>query len=179
MDPDLLAAREMALLQRLEAGPDELVRGEQKGAIQEEFGDIYTAYLAVIRQESQPLEALKRAIFLQWYAFIEPYHITGAGELDGTDQRGVMEAFERALEEGWADEEAQYMVHWYNSITCWYFDAFRSLPRLAQLLTEDHPAIDLTAHMSTGTLSSRGMMGDYFDDMVHGQREHGVFWDGR
>jgi hypothetical protein len=108
-------------------------------------------------------------MFLQWYAFIEPYHITGAGELDGTDQRSVMEAFERALEEGWADEEAQYMVHWYNSITCWYFDAFRLLPRLAHLLTEEHPAIGLSRHISTSTLSSRRMMGDYFDDMVHGQ----------
>jgi hypothetical protein len=62
MHLDLLAAREIALLQRLDAGPEELVRGEQKGAIQEEFGGIYTACLAVIRQESQPLEALKRAM---------------------------------------------------------------------------------------------------------------------
>lgn len=169
MDLDSLAAREVALLQRLTEGADPAFEDGQQRAIQGEFGAIYAAYLLAIRQGDQLLEALKRASFLQWYAFIEPFYITGAGELARTDQRYVMEAFEHALEEGWIDEEARCMLNWYNSITPWYFDEFRSLPRLAQLLIEEHPTIDLAQHISTRYLRSRGMMGQYFDEMVQGQ----------
>jgi hypothetical protein len=162
----LLTAREESLVSRLEHFREsgELDRQSVIRAIQHEFETIYLSYVSLLKEHDRPLEALKRAVFLQWYAFIEPFHITGAGQLPDEEQQFVMEQFERAREEGWVDEEAIYMLHW-------YFDKWASQPSLGQLLGESHRAIDLTKHLSTTELARRGMMGQYFDEMAKGQIE--------
>jgi hypothetical protein len=141
-----LAAEEDRLLQRIKAIhgllEEKAARLHAEGII-DAYTAVYRAYADLITDPSQGDEALKRALFLQWIAIIEPTPFTGIGALDGQTQRHVLEAVQRRIAEGRVDDELLVMLRWYHSITEWYFDDFPNLPILRCFLRDAYPDIRL------------------------------------
>jgi hypothetical protein len=167
MDLDVLADKEQALLQRLQRLGDEGVRdGQDHDDIQQRYSEIYHCLVSMLSSESRRLEALKRAVYLQWIALLEPPQVTGMIGPGRETASTVLATVDKALREGWYDEELEWMLRWCNSITPWYFDGYRSLPDLGRLLATEDPDIDLAQHLDLASLPRRGQMGSYFGDMA-------------
>jgi hypothetical protein len=115
-------------------------------------------------------EALKRLVFLWWYAQAEPSHLSGVGEFPADLSQRVGESLTRAVRAG-IDEEFRRMLVWYYTITDWHFEAL--VPTIASTLRPMVP-LNRLADGSTDlspidTDSERGLMGDYFRSMRYSQ----------
>lgn len=165
-----------------EKGPYLQARG-----VLDAYAAVYDAYVALIDDTSDGTEALKRALFLQWIAFVEPDAFTGIGALDRGTQHRVLEEVQRRIVEDHADTELIWMLRWYDSMTAWYFDDIFDdggkptpqtawyfegcveLPGLRRFLRDKHGDIQLAAIFTTGSLDHRGQMGEYWLAMLQSQ----------
>ena len=130
---------------------------------------VYHAYADLITDPSQGDEALKRTLFLQWIAFIEPTAFTGIGELDREKQHHVLEAIQRGIAEGRVDHELVWMLRWYDSITEWYFDDFPDFPVLRSFLQDKYPDIRLASIFTREALQGKRQMRVDWLDTLQGQ----------
>ena len=126
--------------------------------------------------EQENLEALKRALFLQWYAAIEPSAFTGIPETAplGTDEglRGEAESqvlgeVDRRVREGQLDNELHWMLPLYYSIQEWYFDTREGLGG-AQLPICQRNRQDEWTRQDPSGLEGRGQMSEYLLSMLAG-----------
>ncbi len=135
------------------------------------YSKVHRAYVALIADTPEGTEALKRALFLQWIAAIEPTVFTGIAELRLDTQRAVAVDIERRLTHGQADYELMWMLRWYDSVLPWYFDDFADLPQLRQFLEDKYPDIRLARVFTEESLKDRGQMGAYWLEMLRGQEK--------
>ena len=140
----------------------------------EAYRRIHAEY-ARLAVEQENLEALKRALFLQWYAAIEPSAFTGIPETGplGTDEglRGEAESqvlgeVDRRVREGQLDNELHWMLPLYYSIQEWYFDTREGLGALNAYLPTQ-PQDEWTRQDPSG-LEGRGQMSEYLLSMLAG-----------
>ena len=169
-----------------ERGPSLQARG-----VLDAYAAVYDAYVALIDDTPDGTEALKRALFLQWIAFVEPDAFTGIGALDRGAQHRVLEEAQRRIAQGRADTELVWMLRWYDSMTEWYFDdifddggeptpqtawyfeGFAELPGLRRFLRDKHGDIQLAGIFTAESLAHRGQMGEYWLAMLRSQaRRH-------
>jgi hypothetical protein len=136
---------------------------------------IYAEYESVSRRycdlaAAGDPEALKRLVFLWWYAESEPSHLSGVAVFPADLNQRVAESLTRAVRAG-IDEEFHGMLVWYYTVTDWHFEAL--VPKIASMLRPIVP-LNRLADGSTDlgaidTESERGLMGDYFRSMRHSQ----------
>jgi hypothetical protein len=171
-----LAAEEDRLLQRIKAVhgllEDKAARLHAEGIL-DAYNALYHAHADLITDPSQGDEALKRALFLQWIAIIEPTAFTGIGELDRETQHHVLEAVQRRIAEGCVDELVR-MLRWYDTITEWYFDDFPDLPVLRSFLQDKYPDIRFAGIFTREALPGRGPMGVYWLSYCKGRNGSAV-----
>lgn len=110
------------------------------------------------------IEALKRALFLWWFDFIEPSFLTGLHQLDGWE---VLEQLEALTSTNKLDKELEWMLPYYYSITDYYFDAIleNDLPALRKFLDENKNTSLPCKDLLSASLERRGQMGDYWLSM--------------
>lgn len=104
-------------------------------------------------------EALKRAIFIQWYAAVEPAHLTGIGVLHRANELETMRRFAVLQASQGIDTEFARMMQHYDAVAGWYFNAFKTGidPHLiSTMLTEDQETFEYR---------SRGQMGLYWSSL--------------
>jgi len=173
---DDLTAEEDRLLQYIEALSPRpfkeraaLLRVE---GIMSRYDVVYHAYARLATELTSDDEALKRALFLQWVAFVEPTEFTGIDTLDKDTQRTVLEAVQQRITEANAHGELLWMLRWYDSITEWYFDDFPDLPLLWRFRQDKHNAIHLADIFTQERLQGRGQMGAYWLEMLQGQERN-------
>jgi hypothetical protein len=106
------------------------------------FADVHAGYAALVDDLDHGMEALKRALFLQWYARAEPGYITGIHRLYAESEWAVLQQLERRLiglrTEPWAieDEELICMLDCYDDIFGWYLRSLEAFPALQSYLTD-------------------------------------------
>ncbi len=135
-----------------------------------DYDDIYSAYVSNIAKPFDDKEALKRALFLQWYSNIEPTMLTGIGNLNKDLQGDVLKEIQRLLESKDADRELIWMLRWYDSITEWYFEKFSNLSLLQEFLQDKYPNIRLATIFTDESFVGRGQMGVYWQAMFDSQK---------
>lgn len=74
-----------------------------------QYRDIHSEYVALIDDST---EALKRAVFIQWYALSEPNYLTGIGTLDEASKQKITEALKRQIKAS-SDDELRHMLGYY------------------------------------------------------------------
>jgi len=116
---------------------------EAKGAGLGALG-VFAAYAEVHRRytalaEAGSTEALKRALFLQWFAAAEPPFLTGISELDREAERRTAMLTERLCATGTMDEELGWMLPHYFLIASWAFP-LSECPQLSAYCEENEPA---------------------------------------
>jgi len=109
-------------------------------------------------------EALKRAVFIQWYSAVEPRIYTGIGDLSKESEDINIKKLIKVFESDNSDLEFRIMFRHYYSIGNWYFDAFPNINRIVDLLniTNDN----LFAIGNVTNVSNRGQMSKYWESII-------------
>lgn len=164
---DELTAEEDRLSRIIEGASGQI---EDRDHYLEEHG-VYDAY-AIVYQRYVALalrgdvEALKRAIFLQWYAVAEPYWLSGIPDPANLPMRSMLAVANEQITQGSLDIELQWMLPYYFMILEWYVsanyigpvDEFTILINFSRE-NQRHPS-DLI--LDADTFRGRGAMGDYW-----------------
>lgn len=98
------------------------------------YARVHAAYADLAMQGD--MEALKRALFLQWYAVSEPACFTGLWEVMPEPERCVLERIEHLVSTDSLESELVWMLPYYFSISDWYFELHEGLPALTAWLQE-------------------------------------------
>ncbi len=80
------------------------------GEICLEYKKIHQAYADL---SSSDIEALKRGLFIQWYALSEPSYLTGIADLDETTEAKIIEDLNDFIKAKKIDDELIWMLNYY------------------------------------------------------------------
>lgn len=139
---------------------------EEKHAQMEQLG-VFDAYARVHAAYADlaadgDTEALKRALFLQWYAVSEPACFTGLFEMEPEAERRVLERLDHLAGADSLDAELQWMLPYYHAISDFHFDTSEGLPSLKRWLHEHARDHFPEERVRDATLDERGQMGMYW-----------------
>lgn len=138
------------------------------------YREVASGYLQFARSGS--LEALKRALFLCWYAQVEPPCFTGLGNIDSDQILQAKELMVRRLESGDFDDEYAAMIGWYARVADWWFSGAETVPDVTDRVREFTSLACPSDVCEAGEFVGRGAMGAYFLSMTRrnpGRREVG------
>jgi hypothetical protein len=156
-----LHQRESLLMNKIssiKASIDEINRMLVSLNIDDEYRNIFLAYSESVLN----LEALKRAIFLQWYSIAEPFVYTGLKDFDRHTQKNNLQVFIKYEDEGKIDIEFCMMFLHYYAISDWYFNNFFDFsPIVARLLDKKKEY----ANFIFPEMINRGQMGRYWQSL--------------
>ncbi len=141
-----LATLELELAAELEEHRDP-TRTEQR------WREVHSTYA----EQAEVDEALKRALFIQWYAHAEARYVTGIGELDQVAEERVVSLVAERLRRADPDlleAELRHMVAWYRH---WFEPPLSAIPDPAAPPTPEDPPCRMI-ESTTG----RGSMGQYW-----------------
>ena len=164
MNVEDLALEEMKLLsQTLELAGTM----EEKGDKVVYFG-ISSKYSKVHMQYSQlaenSLEALKRGVFISWYALTEPMCYTGIGNLDSTAERTILNALNRRLKNDVTDYELDWMLDYYSNWD-FVFERYTELEHL-QARMKRSEKVEMPEKINRDEMNQRGQMGYYWNSLT-------------
>jgi hypothetical protein len=138
-------------------------RGEQlaKQGVFLSYRQIHEAYTNLGIRDSN-IEALKRAVFLQWYSMSEPPCFSGVGDMKEEAECRVFQRLNDLIVEDQIDDELLWMLPYYYSITDYYLDRFDGYEQLKlfsnipnfRLWADSVPEID--------SLQGRGQLSKYW-----------------
>lgn|ERR1700682_5139429 len=166
---DQLAAREHwcgAEIARIRHINPYLVMPQERTAaydpVIEGWHEIHASYLQIAGTHIvDAREALKRALFIQWYEVAEPFYLTGILDLDDTSKTQVLGHAEKSLTDD-DDVELKEMVAWYGAIADRAFEPSSTGPLFHQYCARGADLSWLTADAQRQTYPARGLMGEYF-----------------
>ncbi|NUO63194.1 MAG: hypothetical protein HOQ11_17285 [Gemmatimonadaceae bacterium] len=134
-----------------------------------EYPAIFATYNDIARDADDPataLEALKRAVFIAWYGFTEPPVQSGIAELPESAIRATLEALDRAIRSGRADDELQWMLAWYHASFGYVFEHFGPVRSLDEFIAHV-PANEALAHREERSrFAGRGQLGVYWSAVL-------------
>lgn len=145
---------------------------------------IYRAYVDLVfngYDNQERMEALKRALFIQWYSVAEPAFMSGIiyigapidefAELDLHRELAILENVQNFILGQAFDSELHWMMDWYYRIYDYYL-TIESFPGIAPLIEYLQSIVKMDHWIVTGVdlpeldrLHGRGQMSDYFVSM--------------
>jgi hypothetical protein len=158
-------AREVA---RATGTVEEQDRQLTRAGVYAEYGAIFSSYVALVSEDPDGLEALKRAAFLAWYAVAQPSVLSGIGDLPESAVRRVFEELDRRCRAGPVDAELRFMVPRYFEVADFAFTRFPGLRGIEAVAGDapDEPRDALPR--SADQFRGRGLMGEYWSAVVRG-----------
>jgi hypothetical protein len=171
--------RLMANVDRVEGQIQEKIRSLEKQGIFRNYTQVHAIYTQLAIEGN--LEALKRALFLQWYASIEPAFLTGipdgsplgtAKTIDEDTQLVILKELERRLVVGNLDDKLKWMIAYAYSLVDYYFEyyfeqhpgLFALRQHVSKINNNVEECIDMNA---TEEMKGRGQMGNYFISIIN------------
>lgn len=142
------------LVETLKGTMEEIESKLESLSIAGKYRAIYKDYNSFFKSTND-LEALKRIIFIQWYAVLEPFAFTGISELNVKLERDNIAFLIDLIAKGLIDEEFKKMIAHYYSISYWYFGADFKPLELAECVPE-------ISEDSGLLFIDRGQMGRYW-----------------
>jgi hypothetical protein len=137
----------------------------ERSGLYGEYPAILNAYIDLFNEPSSSLEALKRALFIVWYAAVEVPTISGIAELPDRSVRTVIEELGARLRSGDADEELHWMLAWYHAHGAHLFEMYVAEPSVERAAREAGPDSWRHARPTQASLRERGQLGDYWRAM--------------
>ena len=130
------------------------------------YKSLHQQYLILFDQATDPsikVEALKRLIFLNWYALLEPSFLTGIGELDEETIYASFKRLNSYLLHDKLDHEFRWMLSYYS---CWDWILLEyAEPQLAALTAFVKSVDTSISHFKQNRreeMNNRGQMGIYW-----------------
>jgi len=173
---DSLAAREAnieAQVLSIPGGREIVERKSGELGIYTEYSEIHQEY-ARLAQVGES-EALKRALFLQWFEYAEPRFLTGIYQLDEKARDDVFQIIEQKCKSADLDTEMKWMIPYYYHIGP-YFDE-KKYPKLTLFSKANPPSKETPAPPKDAHLSNRGLMGRYWQSIKETLIRHKDKWE--
>ena len=134
--------------------------------ISKEYREIHQEYSRLAKSE---LEALKRALFLMWYAISEPDWLTGIGLLDEKSEKRVIKILDRRLKRGITDYELDWMLDYYSNWD-YIFERFSDFKHFQNRL-KSKSKTELPDEIDRLKMEQRGQMGRYWNSLTRFNKE--------
>ncbi|MCO4293077.1 hypothetical protein NF867_09395 [Solitalea sp. MAHUQ-68] len=109
-------------------------------------------------------EALKRGLFIQWYAMTEPNYLTGIDALDEQAEHLIIESLNQRILNNDPDWELKWMLDYYTSWD-WIFDKFKDYEGLRKAI-KIRQANSLPTDIDNDNMNNRGQMGKYWNSLT-------------
>ncbi|WP_128544511.1 hypothetical protein [Larkinella soli] len=126
------------------------------------YKQVHDGYADLAKENN---EALKRGLFLQWYALVEPSFLTGINDIDSQAEKEIIRVLDDQIGENEVDAELYSMVSYYAD---WenVFDRFNGYSNLTQLLKNRLDYDSIILQLKQSDLTSRGQMGIYWQSVI-------------
>jgi hypothetical protein len=128
--------------------------------IPEEYDKIFCEYSRLAAN----LEALKRGVFLQWFAVSEPFTYTGMASLNKEAQKVNISLLSKLFSSCSVDNEFHIMLNHYYNISSWYFDSFLEFKVTMDVIQTWE---NLSSSLKYFSMKDRGRMGEYWESLVN------------
>jgi len=150
----------------------ELYNKEQTEELNEKLNTIFASYKKVHKYYSdlakEEDEALKRGLFIQWYALTEPSYLTGIEELDKMAENNIIDLIEEKIQNNSLDTELKWMINYY-AIWGYVFDRFNNRKGLTELIANKTDSLPPKLFSNKEEMNNRGQMGKYWNSLNHFQ----------
>lgn len=133
---------------------------EQLGTYQD-YRKVYEAYSKLLDNYNEGLEALKRAVFLNWYSFSEPPCFSGLSDLSEQATLIILEKLERTIESDSIDLELKWMLPFYNSVNDLPFSLYKQFHHTRSFLQTANTEL-WRRELNPNVMGLRGQMGEYW-----------------
>jgi hypothetical protein len=143
----------------------------EKLGVFSEYVQIHQEYVSRIGTDASGIEALKRALFIQWYADSEPGCFTGILRIDPFARKRVCVLLDQIISQDGVDDEFQWMLCHYFAISDWSFPVEYNTPNLHRFLKTNTSEKLPERFMD----KNRGIMSHYWTSILN--REPGT-WKG-
>jgi len=166
---ETIAENEKDVLGRLEMDDQEKDMGAEKqpdDKVYQIYNDIFICYV-VLSIHDMNTEALKRAIFLQWYATVQPYPVTGLKTLDPVFQNKALENLAEYLEKGQLDEEFVIMLFHYHKSNPSVFSTYEKNESFEKLFLNTQLTSKAYLILKQIDFNNRGQMGLYWQHILN------------
>ncbi len=131
----------------------------KKNGVFERYKVIHKAYADLHKQD---LEALKRGLFLIWYALVEPPCFTGINDLNAEAENRIIHTLERRLRQNLIDYELEWMLSYYATWD-YVFERFSEYDELQRKLKQADT--ELPSSINKQDMTNRGQMGVYWNSL--------------
>ncbi|WP_125932418.1 hypothetical protein [Hymenobacter glacialis] len=146
----------------------EIYNQEQTSELNNRLMDIFISYRQVHIDYSdlskQNDEALKRGLFIQWYALTEPSYLTGIENIDQDAEAIIIDTIEERICNNTLDKELKWMLNYYATWD-FVFDRFKNRKGLAQVLANKTDYLFPTK-VDRESMKKRGQMGRYWNSLA-------------
>ena len=143
---------------------------EKKEKLNEELKTVFVSYRQVHKQYSvlakEQDEALKRGLFIQWYAITEPNYLTGIEQLDEEAEQSIIAIVEDKIQSNSLDSELRWMLNYYAT---WdhVFDRFNNRKGLVEFIVNRTDGLPHDLVIDKVAMNKRGQMGIYWNSLNH------------
>ena len=109
-------------------------------------------------------EALKRGLFIQWYALSEPDYLTGIADLDENAENKIIQSLNDRIEAGNVDDELIWMLNYYANWD-WIFERLTSFKGFSSKIVNEQNN-HLPDKIDKEAMAQRGQMGKYWNSLT-------------
>lgn len=159
-----LANKENELCNKVE----DLYRQHQSEPTKEELRGIFAEYRKIHHAYAELSltddEALKRGLFIQWYALLEPNYLTGIADLDENAKEKIVQALHGRFESGSLDDELIWMLNYYSSWE-WIFKRLISFGDSIEAVLNARNN-RMPDKVDRNEMALRGQMGKYWNSLT-------------
>ena len=136
---------------------------EKLKTVFESYKQVHRLYSDLAKEQN---EALKRRLFIQWYAMTEPSYLTGIGELDEEAEKNIIDLVEDKIQNNALDTELKWMLNYYANWE-FVFDRFKNSKGLAELTANRIDDLPVGLIIDKIAMNKRGQMGVYWNSLNH------------
>lgn len=146
----------------------QLYKKEQTEELNEKLKTVFATYRQVHNNYSDLAkgndEALKRGLFIQWYAITEPKYLTGIEALNEVAEENIIDLIEEKIQNKSLDTELKWMLNYYATWD-YAFDRFKNRKGLADLIENRSDGLLEGLVIDKEAMSKRGQMGAYWNSL--------------
>lgn len=146
----------------------QLYKKEQTEELNEKLKTVFATYRQVHNNYSDLAkgndEALKRGLFIQWYAITEPKYLTGIEALNEVAEENIIDLIEEKIQNKSLDTELKWMLNYYATWD-YVFDRFKNRKGLADLIENRSDGLLEGLVIDKEAMNKRGQMGAYWNSL--------------
>ena len=153
--------------EELYAAVIEICEQTQTTELKTQLNSIFNSYRQVHKEYANLAEndneALKRGLFIQWYALTEPSYLTGIGDIDAESEKIIMNIVEERICNNNLDYELEWMLNYYANWD-YVYDKFNGLKCVTKLVANKKDNLFPTK-INREEMQKRGQMGGYWNSL--------------